>query len=133
MHSAPFLVGRLLALADLLHREYCQHVRGGSIPPQLIGNALIPVARESLDAALDRLSDRLRIYKAWAEKIDGSEAPLAKWTLGQMGHIAGPLAAAGRPSKMNQGDRAELLLGYIARSGPSREQGPTEADERRTE
>jgi len=40
MNGAAFQLGRLLSLADTLHREYCVHVRGGGIPPQLIGNAL---------------------------------------------------------------------------------------------
>lgn len=115
MNSPAFLTGRLLALADLLHREYCRHVRGGSLPSQLIGNALMPVARDSLLGALDRLGERLRIYKAWAEKFDGSEARLAKWALGQMGTVATGLADAVLPTTMGQTERAELLLGYIAR------------------
>ena len=57
MTGHVYLVGRLLALADTLHREYCIHVRGGegSIPPQLIGNALMPVAAISPEAAVERL------------------------------------------------------------------------------
>lgn len=130
MDSAPFLVGKLLALADLLHREYCEHVRGGSIPPQLIGNAFMPVARDNPDAALDRLSERLRIYKAWADKVKGSEAPLAKWTLSQMGDVARDLHNVGRPAKMGETDRAELLLGYIARAAGSGASGSPETIER---
>jgi hypothetical protein len=47
VNGTAFLVGRLLSLADTLHREYCRHVRGGDIPPQLIGNALMPVASDN--------------------------------------------------------------------------------------
>ena len=44
MSDTAFLLGRLLALADTLHKEYCRRFRKGDVPLQLLGNALIPVA-----------------------------------------------------------------------------------------
>jgi hypothetical protein len=57
MSETAFLVGRLLSFADTLHREYCKHVRDGGIPPQLIGNALMPAAADSPQDAVDRLRE----------------------------------------------------------------------------
>ena len=117
MDSPAFLLGRFLALADTLHREYCVHVRGGGIPPQLIGNALMSVARDRPEEALDRLGERLPVYKAWATRVAGGDSPLAKWTLKQMGDVASQLASSPLPTQTASTDRAELLLGYIARQG----------------
>ena len=87
MSGTAFLVGRLLSLADTLHREYCKHVRGGDIPPQLIGNGLMPAAADNPKDAVDRLRERMMTYKAWADKGDGEEYRLAKWAVGQMGQV----------------------------------------------
>lgn len=115
MNETAFQLGRLLSMADTLHREYCVHVRKGSIPPQLIGNALMPAAADNPEDAIDRLRERLNIYQAWATKISGEEYRLAKWAVGQMGEtchaIKRPL-----PTKTDQTFRAELFLGYMARS-----------------
>ena len=37
MKSSPYLIGRLLSLADQLHVQYCHEVRKGQVPPQLVG------------------------------------------------------------------------------------------------
>ena len=60
MDNTAFQLGRLLSMADTLHREYCVHVRKGSIPPQLIGNALMPAAADNPEDAIDRLRERMR-------------------------------------------------------------------------
>ncbi len=114
MDSPTFLVGRLLSLADTLHLEYCKHVRGGDIPPQLIGNALMPVARDNPLAAVDRLGERLSVYKAWATKASGDDVGLAKWAVGQMGEVCRSLAEKPPSITTNEVDRAEIFLGYMA-------------------
>ncbi len=116
MHTAPFLVGRLLALADLLHKEYCVHVRSGDIPPQLIGNALMPSAIDNPVRGLARLRERLMIYQAWANKIQGDDSRLAKWSLKEMGSVCNKLAKLDLSDRTNDLDKAQMLLGYIARS-----------------
>jgi hypothetical protein len=114
MNETAFQLGRLLSMADTLHREYCLYVRKGSIPPQLIGNALMPAAADNPEDAIDRLRERMNIYQAWAIKSSGEEYRLAKWAVGQMGEICHAIKRP-LPTKTDQKFRAELFLGYMAR------------------
>lgn len=66
MNESAFLVGKLLAAMDELHRCYCIAVRKGDIPNALIGNGLLGRAAESPARALEELCDRSRIYLGWA-------------------------------------------------------------------
>lgn len=116
MNGPAFLLGKLLSLADTLHREYCKHVRDGNIPPQLIGNALMPVAADRPYDGLDRLRERMMSYKAWADKGNGEEYRLAKWAVGQMGQVCEQLSGGTLPTATDQTFRAELFLGYMARA-----------------
>ncbi|MGC8603675.1 MAG: hypothetical protein ACP5VS_08320 [Desulfomonilaceae bacterium] len=115
MHSAPFLVGRLFALADLLHAEYCKHVRKDSLPSQLIGNALMPSVIDHPERGLARLAERLRIYQSWANTAHGEDCRLAKWALIQAGEVSLKLAGLDLPNCTNDSDKAQILLGYLAR------------------
>jgi hypothetical protein len=115
MHAAPFLVGQMLALADTLHKEYCQHVRKKDTPPQLIGNTIMPVALESPAAGLARLSERIPIYQAWANTVSGDSVGLAKWALQQLGKAAGELGELVLPEHCDDAAKAQMLLGYLAR------------------
>lgn len=114
MNDTAFQLGRLLSMADTLHREYCVHIRKGSIPSQLIGNALMPAAADNPEDAIDRLRERMNIYQAWASKISGVEYRLAKWAVGQMGEICNSIKRP-LPRKTDQTFRAELFLGFMAR------------------
>ncbi len=117
MHSAPFLVGRLLALADVLHREHSlQGRKAQQLPPQMIGNALMAVARDNPTAAVARLSERLPLYKSWAER-EGDR--LARWAVGRIQITATQLASATLPASANEADRAQLILGYVSRLSDS--------------
>lgn len=116
MRKAAFNVGRLLALADTLHKEYCNHVRNQDIPPQLIGNAMMPVAIDNPEQGIARLNERLMIYKAWADKVQGEKYRLVKWTLNQMGQVANELANCNLPNRSDDAAKAQMLLGYLARS-----------------
>jgi hypothetical protein len=115
MSGTAFLVGRLLSLSDTLHREYCEHVRDNNIPPQLIGNALMPVAADNPRGAVDRLRERMMIYKAWAERETGEKVALAKWSVSQMGQVCQQLSELALPVTTDEAFRAELFLGYMAR------------------
>lgn len=119
MIETAFLLGRLLSLADTLHREYCMYVRKGSIPSQLIGNALMPVAADNPEDAIDRLRERVGIYQAWSMKVSGEEYRLGKWAVGQMGEITNAIKRP-LPTKTDQTFRAELFLGYLARQTKSK-------------
>src|SRR5262249_29225306 len=122
MDGAAFLVGRLLSLADTLHREYCKNIRGGDIPPQLIGNALMPAAADNPQDAVDRLRERMMIYGAWADKGNGKEFRLAKWAVSQMGAVCHQLSQISLPTETDQAFRAELFLGYMARPVSEKDQ-----------
>jgi hypothetical protein len=115
MDDTAFQLGRLLSMADTLHREYCVHVRKGSIPPQLIGNALMPAAADNPEDAIDRLRERMNIYQAWATKVSDEEYPSAKGAVEQMGEICNAIKRP-LPKRTDQTFRAELFLGYMARS-----------------
>jgi hypothetical protein len=120
MHTAPYLVGRLLALADLLHKEYCRHVRKDSLlPSQLIGNALMPSVIDNPERGLARLGERLRIYQSWANTAHGGNFRLAKWALSQAGKVSSELAGLDLPNRTNDADKAQILLGYLAYSKES--------------
>lgn len=130
MHTAPFLVGRLLSTADTLHRQYCKVVRGkDGVPPQLIGNALLGVARNNPTAAVDRLGDRIHVYQRWATQTAGEESGLAKWSLAELGRISRDLETLTLPSKTNELDRAELLLGYLYRPEPANQTDAPKGEE----
>ncbi len=116
MKKAAFNIGRMLALADTLHREYCRYVRDNSIPPQLIGNALMATAIDNPERGLVRLRERLMIYKAWTDKVKGEKYGLAKWALSQMGQVANELAGVNLPTRTDDAAKAQMLLGYLERS-----------------
>ncbi|MDD2364699.1 MAG: hypothetical protein PHN84_00900 [Desulfuromonadaceae bacterium] len=116
MTSAAFLVGRFLNLADSLHLEYCKGVRKGSIPPQLVGNALMATALETPEKALSMLSQRVLPYQAWARTVkEGDRVGLVKTFLKHLGEVSEQLKDATLPQRSNDADKAQMLLGYLAR------------------
>lgn len=120
MKSSAYLVGRLLSLADDLHYKYCRHVRKGSVPPQLVGNALMPTALETPEKALSVLSQRILPYWAWGKAFsDGDDVGLVKYFLKQIGEITNELKESGIHSTCSDADKAQMLLGYLARSDKS--------------
>ena len=116
MSGTAYLVGRLLSLADTLHAEY-KRVRGDKLPPRLIGNDLMSAAADNPRDAVDRLRERMMIYKAWPNQGDDKDYRLAKWAVGQMGRVCQQLSELELPSQTDQTFRAELFLGYMARPG----------------
>ena len=114
MKEPAYRLGRFLSLVDTLHLEYCKRVRKGDIPPQLLGNALIPLATSDPEKGLARMLERIRIYQAWAQKSDSG---LARWALGQIGELTPPLAdELKKLTRLDDAARAQLLLGYLAQS-----------------
>lgn len=63
MQEPAFLIGRFLSLADTLHAEYSRSVRKGDMPPQLLGNALIPTAISDPNKGLARMLLRIRYIR----------------------------------------------------------------------
>lgn len=118
MKSAPYLIGRLLSLADKLHVQYCSGVRKGDMPQQLVGNALMTSAIETPNKALALLWQRIKPYHAWAQTVqDGDEVRLTKYFLGEMGRVCASLSEADLPSRCSDADKVAMLLGYLTHSG----------------
>ena len=69
MTRNPYQIGRLLSLADELHRNYCKHERDGKLPNgPLIGNSLLTTALANPVACLSLLADRSPVYLRVAER-----------------------------------------------------------------
>ncbi|MCL5744231.1 MAG: hypothetical protein M1541_09955 [Acidobacteria bacterium] len=114
MQEPAYLIGRFLSLADTLHAEYSKGVRKGDMPPQLLGNALIPTAISDPNKGLARMLQRIRVYQAWARGKKGTG--LARWSCSEMGKIANEVAAKLPGHRFNEAEQAQLLLGYLARA-----------------
>ena len=116
MKSAGYNVGRLLSLADCLHREYCRHVRNGDVPNNLMGNALLQTVLDNPVRGLARLSERIAIYIAPFERLHGEEYKLAGWAKKQMGIVTEQLSNEDLPGSTDDVLKAQILLGYLAHS-----------------
>lgn len=119
MRSPAFLVGRLMALADGLHFQYCQVVRKGSSPSQLIGNAFMQTALDSPQSALALYGQRILPYQAWARTCDApdgkSPQALAKYFLAQLAETCAEIGEQEIPYRASDADKAQLILGYLAK------------------
>jgi len=113
MNKIAFNIGRLMMLSDVLHREYCLNVRKGKLPPQLLGNSIMPTAIDFPNRALDLLLERIRIYKAWADT--DSEARIGKWAISKISEVALEMSKQEIPEGFNEAERAQVLLGYLAK------------------
>lgn len=118
MASPAFLVGRLLSLADSLHLEYCKQVRNNNIPPQLLGNTHMAIALECPERSISMLSQRLfHPYQSWARTVTGGdEVALAKYCLKLLGEVSEQLKDVSLPQQATDTDKAQILLGYLART-----------------
>ena len=123
MQDHAFLLGRFLSLADVLHRQYCVVKRDNEVPPQLLGNQHVATAALNPAGALSMLSDRLRIYKAWADTDGSGKAGLAKWALSRMAEVSDGLKGRLPERALTDAEKAEMLLGYLVR------EAKTEGDE----
>jgi hypothetical protein len=112
VENIAYKLGRFLQMADLLHKQYCEQARQGSLPPQLIGNAHFDAFSQSPAKALALMQSRLKLYQGFAQtRGDG----LAKWALAQLGELSGEIAPL-LPAKLSTEDKAQMLLGYLART-----------------
>lgn len=115
MQSAAYKIGQVMKLADILHREYCRYVRDNKMPSQLIGNSLMATALEMPNKALAMLAERIRIYVAWADTEKDNNVKLAKWAQKHIGNICADLGTINIPDEFDDVQRAQLLLGYLAK------------------
>jgi hypothetical protein len=128
MKDAAFKIGGFLALADILHKDYCVVVRDNSLPPSLIGNAMMPHAFANPRLAVEDLADRMRVYTGWAKTAREPEADRideaaeqrriavreARKTLARYEPLAKTLHDIGLPEECTGMMKAEILLGYLA-------------------
>ena len=130
MKSPPYLIGRLLSLSDQLHYHYCEHERDKKVPPQLLGNALMPNALEEPCRVLAHYFDRLKPYHAWAQTVQGEPAGLARYFLAELGKVALELSKLPIPERCTDIDRTQMMIGYLARSGKSESETAKQGDEK---
>ena len=135
MNTQAYLLGQLLAGSDVLHRGYCLDIRGGNLPPKLIGNAAINTAAKNPTAAMDQLRLRWGPYGGWATKrLAETDFPqwLAKNESNEkekrriydiragvfapmmLRELADQLHVAGEWPRIDDAFRAQLFLGYLA-------------------
>lgn len=140
MNDAAFRLGQLLAAADTLHVGWCMDMRGGDVPPSLLGNSVLAIAQTDPVRALDVLCRRWKPYGGWAKGSgardkaetlknpkEGSEAERKQvqqrgWAIIRALSQARRADEVARALHGNLPDardvddrfRAELLLGYVA-------------------
>lgn len=121
MNNPPYLVGRMLKLADELHALYCKEVRKDKLPPQLLGNALMGAALDSPTQALAQLALRIAPYLGWARTNSTESAGLSRYFLKELGLVEAKLRDATLPLRLEDAARAQLLLGYISSNSQTEE------------
>jgi len=104
MKSNSYLIGRLLNMADELHRTYCRVMREGQFPQRLIGNALMPTALENPKQGLARLAERVVLY------LSVAPTELRK----AAADIELAIDKNALPGACNDEEKAQMLLGYLA-------------------
>jgi hypothetical protein len=105
MNAMPYWIGRLLSLADRLHRNYCDLERNRKYPPQLIGNAAMSACLENPQAGLARLVERLPLY----QRVAGEELRR------EAAEITSHIDPVRIPDRATDEHKAQILLGYLAR------------------
>lgn len=124
-NESAFLLGRLLAMMDELHRCYCVAERGGDIPNSLIGNGLLGRAAESPARAIEELLDRSRIYLGWAKTAEPPSDPkkesarIAVFSARKVLRLAAPLSESlhrenALDEELTPVRKAHLFLGYLS-------------------
>lgn len=124
MNEPAYLIGQMLNLADGLHALYCEEVRKGAMPPQLLGNALMPSALNSPSQALSLLAQRIGPYLGWARTNKSKKVGLSRYFLKAYGNIEEKFAGS-VPERLDDAQRAQLLLGYLAKIPTSKENDNT--------
>jgi hypothetical protein len=74
-------------------------------------------ALETPEKALSILSQRILPYHAWARTVKGGEeVKLVRFFLKHLGEISDQLKNSSLPQRANDADKAQMLLGYLARA-----------------
>lgn len=149
MADAAFRLGQLLAGLDVVHAGYCADVRGGDVPPSLLGNQVFTMAQKAPVKALAMIARRWKPYEGWAGKvardrgrIDGLVNSKEKkqlqrgWEIRkalrharEIRGLADELATELRDCRPDDVFRAELLLGYMAGLPAAEKKSDSNTDE----
>jgi hypothetical protein len=121
MEDSSYVIGKMLKIADELHALYCKEVRKGSLPPQLLGNALMAAALNSPTQALAQLALRVPPYLGWARTNSTDSAGLSRFFLKEFSILENKIQHVKLPSRLDDPARAQLLLGYISASSRNEE------------
>lgn len=149
-----FRLGQFLSAADMIHVGYCADLRGGDVPPTLLGNSVLSVAGADPVRALSILQTRLKPYLAWAKRADliFTKASKAETTGDRNTAIAlrQGVSQARRADELaveihnlltpyrnkekrpDDAFKAELLLGYMAGLPPLKKQVGSDPTQGRT-
>jgi hypothetical protein len=73
--SPAYKLGQLLAAADAVHAGYCADVRGGQLPPSLLGNQVFTTAQKSPVTTLKMLAARWKPYDGWLKRNESWSPP----------------------------------------------------------
>lgn len=122
VENTAYLIGQILKISDELHALYCNIVRGGDIPPQLVGNSMFLTASETPIQALAQLSTRMNPYISWAKqyrtksiKDKGKESWRAGWYLSLYEDTANKLLSVLTDStRFDDFGKAQVFIGYLA-------------------
>jgi hypothetical protein len=150
MNDSAFKLGQLLAAADAVHAGYCADVRGGEVPPSLLGNQVFTMAQTAPATALAVLCRRWKPYAGWANKAArernteslvnskdkreerrGWDIRIALRQAREMAPLAEALRSGLDSCVPDDRFRAELLLGYVAgipKSGSERREAQVDED-----
>lgn len=136
MENLPYLYGQLLKAADELHVLYCNVVRNGEVPPQLVGSTLFQSAAEAPIRTLNVLRQRIMPYYAWAKSYRlkgitgiGKESWRAGWLYRICEQTADKLQNSWTPqTRFSDEEKAQLFIGYLA-AFPKKEQSEKNSEE----
>ena len=136
MENLPYLYGQLLKAADELHVLYCNVVRNGEVPPQLVGSTLFQSAAEAPIRTLNVLRQRIMPYYAWAKSYRlkgitdvGKESWRAGWLYRICEQTADKLQNSRTPqTRFSDEEKAQLFIGYLA-AFPKKEQSQKNSEE----
>lgn len=122
-NESAYLVGKLLAMMDELHKCYCVVVRD-DIPNALIGNGLLRRAGDSPALAFSDLLDRSPLYLGWAKTATVTEKmseqkKIAVHSARKVLRLAQPLVDQLRDGQLLEKElstigKAHLFLGYLS-------------------
>lgn len=118
MEETAYLLGQTLKISDELHALYCKVVRGGDLPPQLVGSALFTTALETPLRAFSMLGSRMSPYITWAKQYRAKgedDSRLAGWCLRVYQSLFDKLNLTLTPvEKFDDYGKSKLFIGYMA-------------------